>query len=528
MVQLHLDENENPEELSDTIRSNLEFTGILSDCCRAPDLDFFLILSSSQRLLANKDAGESLFELSSHLAPSMTVNKFGHKYVQVYLSGMQDSGYIVSDPHSEKATMSEGLVPMTETELDVILQSAMSPRNPDLRPQWMFFGFDRISVTLSDNQVALDSPLFVHVGPVETSGSNAAKSPASRVDVKSFEHAKSREDAQKIAATALITQISSHVAIEQSMIDSNTAVEDFGLDSLVLWGLRNWILGTFKADISASEISDAKSVIDLALKIVDRSTFKSFDERAGRSNIRESEDSGAAQNDHPLARQPLPSLQDTLQVLLEAILPFTSAEEFKATSAAVNSFQKYGLVGEQLQNRLLLRDSDPKTENWLADLYTRHRFLRSRESVVARSSYFRTHPSGAFPHEQAERAAIVTLASLFFKQQLESGKLARRHQPITRQPLDSESYQYLFNTCREPHIEEDVIVKHPSSDNIVVLRYGHFFTVDLSSIVTIEDLIAMYRHILINTPREMSWVGVLTTDGRGHWAKVRREFSLKT
>ena len=57
------------------------------------------------------------------------------------------------------------------------------------------------------------------------------------------------------------------------MIDPSTPIEDFGLESLIMWGMRNWIFGNFRADLDPAEISDAASVSSLTSRIMDRSKF---------------------------------------------------------------------------------------------------------------------------------------------------------------------------------------------------------------------------------------------------------------
>ena len=88
---------------------------------------------------------------------------------------------------------------------------------------------------------------------------------------------------------------------------------------------------------------------------------------------------------------------------------------------------------------------------------------------------------------------------------------------LSGQVIDPETYQWLFNAYREPHIGEDQIRKYPSTDYVVVLRYGHAFKVILkedSKTISFESLKGMYESILASTPKEMLWVSALTADER--------------
>ena len=495
---------------------------ILYDRCWSSDLDFFLAVSSSERHLVNKYRAAYSFGPEKHVMPYMMEDGAPRKFMRVDLSGMEDSCLTVSDPDSEQKLIREGLIPMTETQLALLLQYAIDSQNSDQDPQWLISGFDRLSVAKSRNKVALDDPFFNHVGPLNTDLGQDQVPQISNDQVTSIEHAETPEEAQRIVVAALVQKLSSHVAIEESIIETSATIEDFGLDSLIQWDLRNWISTTFKVELSSNEFSDANSVTELACLIIDRTIVKSRNDQTGGEKS-EYKTADGASTGLLLPRQPLPSLQETLQFMLEAIRHFLSDEDLKKTAAAVDLFRSPMGLGEQLQSRLMMRDSDVDIGNWLVDLYTSHRFLRPRGSVVAFSSYFLTHPSGTLAHGQAERAAMITLASLLFKQKLEAGKLSIQSHPMSGQPVDPLSYQWLFNACREPHIGEDQIRKHPSHDYIVVLRHGYLFKVDLTTNagnLAFEELTNTYQHILSHTPSQGSLVSVLTTDDRDTWAVV--------
>ena len=521
--QTRLVEKTSVNELAQSLESSIETINWLYDSYWSPDVDFFLTLSSSKRLLSGEDHGKFSFGLSNNIKPRMMRDADARKFVQIDLSGMEDSCLKVSRLDSKDGLTREGLVHLTGADLSVILECAMSLTNSDHGGQRIIAGFDRLSIANSKNRSALDDPIFSHVGPLDTDQANTQLSQDSSVEEWSIKHVETREKARLIVTAALVQEIASHVAIEQSMIDTNTAIEDFGMDSLVQWDLRSYISINFEVDLSAKELANAESVIELAHLVVDRASIEAPNKQPEETDL-EHEEPEVFQTELPLPRQPLPSLQDTLKALLDAVQPFMSDGEFEKTCEAVEVFQKRRGLGEQLQHRLVLRDGDPTVENWLTDLYTTHRFLRLRQTLVAHSSYFLSHPISSVSHGQAERAAVITLASLIFKQKLQSAQLPTQHLPMSGQPVDPTSYHWIFHTCREAHVEEDRINKHPTNDYVVVLRYGQFFKVNLSAStgnVAFQDLVKVFQQILDDTPKVESLVSVLTTGNRDMWAKVR-------
>jgi hypothetical protein len=86
----------------------------------------------------------------------------------------------------------------------------------------------------------------------------------------------------------------------------------------------------------------------------------------------------------------------------------------------LNKLKAPGDVGRKLHARLMERFNDPAVDNWL--------FEPANEQVAAMpsppwGSFVGTDAFSSFPHTQAERAAIVSLSALDFKQKLEAGKV---------------------------------------------------------------------------------------------------------
>ena len=182
-------------------------------------------------------------------------------------------------------------------------------------------------------------------------------------------------------------------------------------------------------------------------------------------------------------------------------------------------------VGNQLHKRLRARFDNPDTENWLAELYPVRRYLRQRSSLLGHQSYFGTHPLPRTNVNVSSRAATIILAVHKFKTALETGQLVQQH--VYGQAVDSDSYHWLFNACREPGLHEDRLVKHASNDDIVVMKQGIMFRVPLKEngvLVPHSQLASTLTAISDSTDTHGNPdISALTMDERDEWAKVRRK-----
>jgi hypothetical protein len=129
-----------------------------------------------------------------------------------------------------------------------------------------------------------------------------------------------------------------------------------------------------------------------------------------------------------------------------------------------------------------------------------------------------THFESPIPHTQVERAAVITLAAFDFQKKL----VANEVEPYWYFGMSSCTWQWrwLFNACREPGVDGDKMRMYDGQDYIVVLRRGHVFKVSLKG-ATYESLKATFTAIMEAVEDEGYWTGILTTDWRPSWAKVR-------
>ena len=483
----------------------------LLDAFKSLHPQIFLKLSSSAGILGReyRRAHEVLdpAKLMPFIFSDMTFTKFVH----LELSGTQS-----------QEPMPQGLIPLTKIQLHALLDISLNSESSDDRYQHILAGFDRQSVSVSKNRRALDNPLLSHLPKTITEQEERDIMLPPKISQGNVDETKGRDDAYRNVTSSLQSKISDLVETKQDMIDLSTPIEDFGLDSLMILELTNWICETFRTSFEQTEASDATSILSLASTILDRGA--SFRTAIGHQiHHRDVDRPQASQDPQNFPRQPLPRLEDSLQNYLDTVRPFCSDEEFERTSQAVIEFKEPSKIGVQLQDRLVEREGDPDAENWLGDLYTPQRYRRLRSPLMACSSYFLSHPFGQKPHGQAERAALISSAVWEFKRKLEAMELGNQVQSLSGQAMDPSVQQYLFNSCREPHLGEDQIRKYPNSDHIVVLRYGHAFKIPLSGLssnTSFKVMFDMYERIVKTTPKDICWTSFMTACDRDLWARV--------
>lgn len=105
---------------------------------------------------------------------------------------------------------------------------------------------------------------------------------------------------------AVRKKVASMMAVHCELIDAKTSIEDFGLDSLVIFTFRNWIFQNFRVDLNVGAISSAESIEDLAAGILALTPIKSFSGQEYEKAV-EPTWSKTSRKDQ-LPKQPLPTL----------------------------------------------------------------------------------------------------------------------------------------------------------------------------------------------------------------------------
>ncbi|KAK2873324.1 hypothetical protein FQN49_002438 [Arthroderma sp. PD_2] len=225
-----------------------------------------------------------------------------------------------------------------------------------------------------------------------------------------------------------------------------------------------------------------------------------------------------------LPKLPVPTLEETGKRYLKSVHPLLSAEEYKNTEKAVSEFIKPGGEGETLQKRLIARNEDPKTENWLYEWWNQTAYLTYRDPVVPYVSYFYSYRDDRQRRAPAKRAAAIATSVLDFKRQVDDGSLEPEY--LRKEPMAMSSYQYMFNCCRVPADGADYPQKYPAKENehIIVMRKNQMFKVPTSvngQQLNTSEFQQQFETILKKAERVPA-VGALTSADRDFWTAARK------
>lgn len=220
-------------------------------------------------------------------------------------------------------------------------------------------------------------------------------------------------------------------------------------------------------------------------------------------------------NPDNLPHFPLPRLEDTLAKYLRTVQPLLSPDKFQKTANAVEAFAKGS--GIQLQN--LLKAKADKSENWLADWWTKVAYLSYRSPVVIHSNPGLYFPTRFFENDfqWCRYAGRVIWASLRYKQMIDYNEIAA--ESAGKFPLDMAQYKKIYGTCRIPAREVDEIRFHPKSRHIVVAYKNAFYKVGVyepssDKFLSENQLTEQLLLILKQNPTESVAIGLLTSEHR--------------
>ncbi|KAJ8065466.1 hypothetical protein OCU04_006149 [Sclerotinia nivalis] len=507
------------------IEGDFNYIDVLMSYISPEILDFLIIISSSFVFPRARNGSIECAISSSRKAFIESHLRPRTKLIHVDMANLSPMS---KNYQSEQEELSLGRSSYSRREMFQILESEIISNNENGYYSQIITGL-RDSKLSGARKLPLHSSLLKYLPGIWKQEESSINAPLDKATPgttdDSLEDAKTEAQAHRIVKLTVQKKIASMMAVHYELIDMKMAIEDFGLDSLIIFTFRNWIFQNFRADLDVGAITSAQSIDDLASRILSIKNFPNQEQSAEHKHAFEPTSPSrfhTKSHTNLLPKQPLPALEDTLRHYVNAARPFCSSEELERTKQLAQELKLVGGQGQMLQARLLERKNDPTIDNWLSDIYLTRRFLRQRAPLVATQSYFGTHPNGRSAHTQAERATIVTLAALKFKQRYETESLPKRE--LYGQSIDTYAYRYLFNVCREPHLNEDIVREYPNENYIVVFNNGHGYKINLTKnheAITFSDLKTKFEEIIYKPIEPKSWVGILTADDRDNWAKAR-------
>lgn len=259
-----------------------------------------------------------------------------------------------------------------------------------------------------------------------------------------------------------------------------------------------------------------------------------------------------------LPRLPIPTLEKTCERYLAAQRPLLIDEAFRKTKDNVDRFMT--TTGPKLQELLKKKDAQNKHTSYISEPWF-DMYLRDRSPLPINYNPLLMMNPDPRPeyNDQLIRTTNLVVSSLRFMKSLRAHLLepevfhlnpaksdTHMFRTITSMvpsvvstyvayafkafPLDMSQYQGLFGATRIPETGKDRIYRNEKSRHLLVIRNGHMYSVDVldeaGNIEQPETLLARFKHVLNdNRPPSDNPLGLLTTENRDTWAKIRYHLS---
>ena len=519
------------DEFMTAVRPKFDGTRNVREAFANPLLESFIMLSSIAAILGNPGQGNYASGCAYEDALANIRDQPNTKFISLNL-GLVEGSYI-DTPERRAYLLAQGAAPVEMNELFSLLEYSLSSQARKDACNQIISRLDKDSLSKRLGNL-LKFPMLSHLQQVANKDLRAGGTVS--MDVEGvIATASSREEIHDIISKAIVTKISSLVALEAEDINMEVTVAELGLDSLVAIELKNWIVRNLLAQIQTVEILDMSSLRQLAATIMERSALVAKPDQADAAENQgqeiEASTSPLSSTNHSLKccrtvkelrKLPLYDLSQIMQSYLLGIRHLVTEEEYANSVKATEEFQEPRGSGQQLYSQLKKMHEDPAVENWLEDLYLQSMYLSRRSPTALYYDIMGTFGEPATGHTQAETAAIISVAAFNFKKGLDAGQISPVH--LNEMPLCMESQNWLFNTTRVPRPGFDEVQKFSGAeyDYLIALRLGHFFKLSLTEgdkSVSHEELRSTFQHIL-DLELEDSWVGLLTAEERDSWATV--------
>ena len=529
------------EEFTAPLGPKVYGTMNLDKAFASPELEFFIMLSSSATIIGNGSqanyAAANAFQDGFANAKVDNANKTA--YVSLNLGAVEGSRAVAATSEAQNNRLKS--ISITMEELLLGAEYAMSPQAHQDKLSHAIMGISRQGLADAGDLSSLKNKIFSHLPAAQN---EAGAGNAGSVDITSrIGECATVEEAQALITEAVIAKCASFLGCGVEEISQNQPLSEIGFDSLVSIELKNWLLRTFDSPIQTAEISGAPSIVALAAMTTERSRIVNAQDKP-KGKVQEAATNGAngskgtnGTNGHthtagldnfkccvatPPPKLPMFSMEDYLDCYWQTVSVFAQNDaERESLATALEEFRTPGSLGAQTYASLIERANDENIECWLADTQTNSVFLHFRHPIAPWNAFMHTHHDSPTPHSQSERAALLSSVAFQFLRGMERNEIGNDW--LGPRPLCSYYWKWMFNAVRRPRLHCDEMKIYPESRHVAVLRRGHVFKIPLQDEhgdVPLEQLTGMFQAILDADMREDSWASILTTDFRDIWASV--------
>ncbi|KAF3395631.1 Compactin diketide synthase mokB [Talaromyces pinophilus] len=523
------------ETFNSVLESKMVGTLNLQKVFSPENLHFFISLSSAVGIIgtsgqANYNAGNTLQDAIAQWQKDSSCH-----YMSINIGTIEGADATINNQSRMQALRRQGLTPIMPDELLSFFEYSMSVDAREAGCHQAIIGFtsESLAETTAANG-AVHTPMFTHVRHARKTDAKSDVAVQRKTFKDIITETKNPNEISLFIAQSIAAKLASLISVDVSDIDLGSSIIDSGIDSLIAIELRNWVMREFDSPIQSSEVLDGADIVSLAQKVALRSRLLADDSTEADTNSSvgipistlptsrsRSIESQRKTLETLLAPLPVPDLTDTLRKFVDSRKAMASPEELEEVALAVEEFKA---SGSALQKKL---QENPFGNEKRLQFYDNYIHLDRREALQDHALFYLGHlTDGAPVHTQAERAAIITISALSFKKQLQNGTLEQNS--LNGVPLCTETLQWIFHTVQVPTEGGDKVRKYPPSNNIVVMRRGHFFQVTVQEQDGVAELAALFNQLIALSEQPVPPVSVLTSKERDDWAALRLQLMAST
>ncbi|ORX62761.1 acyltransferase ChoActase/COT/CPT [Hesseltinella vesiculosa] len=254
-------------------------------------------------------------------------------------------------------------------------------------------------------------------------------------------------------------------------------------------------------------------------------------------------------NQHLLPRLPIPDLEVTAQRYKKSLIPLLTTADYQQAAAKVDAFITSPFAKE-LQGRLHALDEQEakKGYSWLDQLWLNKGYLEYREPTMINVNWWmqlKDSPNGLVPAPNAttatpaqlERAAGLIAGLVDYSNRVNQQEIAP---DVSRSgPFCMHQLKGVFSTTRIAATPADKVISHypATAKHITVIYKDQLFSVDVigpqGQVVPLSTLQNQLHQLVqqvdaMPTEQRQLPLGVLTSEHRDTWAKIREQLETNT
>jgi hypothetical protein len=255
------------DDWNDSLAPKVQGTWNLHDAFSTPELDFFLMLSSTVGILGN--ASQAAYGAASTFLDSFAEyrNQLGLPSITIDIGMVLGVGYVAENAKVQQSLERQGFDGISEDEFLALMEAAFANISRNSASGSIITGLG--SWHEGETRPIFATPRFSNFRRMALGTTRNEKSVASALVVRdTLRGTSSMEDAVNVVCDAIVAKMSALLMVPLEDISPTKSMQDYGMDSLVAVEMRNWIASNVGPTIPVLEMLGNASLKTLAGNIL--------------------------------------------------------------------------------------------------------------------------------------------------------------------------------------------------------------------------------------------------------------------